>query len=167
LLQDKIFGRKSEKLANKLATEKSQYCQLALFNEAEDLVDKAAASEEQESEAEDKAGAEDKPDTITIAAHTRQKRGRKPLPEHLPRVEVIHDLSEEEKTCACGCQMSKIGQEVCEKLDIIPAKVQVIRHIRYKYACKNCEGVDSEESEATVKIAPPAVQLIPKSMATA
>jgi len=153
-LQDKIFGRKSEKLS----TKKDKYCQLALFNEAEAIVDKAAASQEQE--AEGKADT----DTISVPAHTRQKPGRKPIPDHLPRVEVVHDLSEEEKLCSCGCQMSKIGEEVSEKLDIIPAKIQVIRHIRFKYACKNCEGVESEES--AVKVAPTPPQLIPKSMAT-
>ena len=36
-------------------------------------------------------------------AHTRRKRGRKALPENLLRVEVVHDLAEEEKTCSCGC----------------------------------------------------------------
>jgi len=153
-LQDKIFGRKSEKLPAK----DDKYCQLALFNEAEDIVDKQAASPEPES-----AGGADT-DTISVPAHTRKKPGRKPIPDHLPRVEVIHDLTEEEKLCGCGCQMSKIGEEVSEKLDIIPAKIQVIRHIRYKYACKNCEGVESEES--AVKVAPPPVQLIPKSIAT-
>jgi transposase len=61
--------------------------------------------------------------------------------------------------------LSRIGEDVCEKLDIIPAKVQVIRHIRYKYACKGCEGVDS--SAPTVVIAPAPPQLIPKTMATA
>jgi hypothetical protein len=44
-------------------------------------------------------------------------------------------------------------------------QVRVLRHIRYKYACKKCKGVDSEGS--VVKVAPPAVQLIPKSMASA
>jgi transposase len=155
-LQDKIFGRKSEKLPAK----GDKYCQLALFNEAEAIVESASASQEQE--ALDKAGTDT--DTISVPAHTRQKPGRKPIPDHLPRVEVIHDLSEEEKLCGCGCQMSKIGEEVSEKLDIIPAKIQVIRHIRYKYACKNCEGVESEES--AVKVAPTPPQLIPKSMAT-
>jgi transposase len=160
LLQDKIFGRKSEKLPAK----ESKYCQLALFNEAEDIVDKAAVCEEQEAEGKVDTDINAGSDTISIPAHTRQKPGRKPIPDHLPRVEVIHDLKEEEKLCGCGCQMSKIGEEVSEKLDIIPAKVQVIRHVRYKYACKNCEGVDSEGS--AVKVAPPPLQLIPKSMAT-
>ena len=39
---------------------------------------------------------------IAIKGHTRKKRGRKPLPEDLPRVEIVHDLPEEEKPCACG-----------------------------------------------------------------
>ena len=102
---------------------------------------------------------------IPVAPHQRRKAGRKPLPAELPRIEVIHDLPESQKQCACGAALSRIGEEVCEKLDIIPAKVQVIRHIRYKYACKGCEGVESEAP--TVQIAPAPPQLIPKSMATA
>lgn len=101
---------------------------------------------------------------IVIEAHTRKKRGRKPLPEDLPRVEVIHDIPEEEKHCACGGERTCFGREVCEKLDYTPAKLRVIRHIRLKYACKDCEGV--EDDGPTVRIAPPVVQLIPKSIAT-
>jgi hypothetical protein len=61
-------------------------------------------------------------------------------------------MPEEEKQCACGAQLSRIGEETCEKLDYIPAKMQVLRHIRPKYACKACEGVEDDGS--TVKIAP-------------
>ena len=104
-------------------------------------------------------------DTIVIAAHTRKKRGRKALPQDLPRIDIIHDLSEAQKQCGCGARLSRIGEEVCEKLDYIPARLQVERHIRYKYACKNCEGV--EDNGPTVRIAPAPVQLIPKSNATA
>ena len=93
-----------------------------------------------------------------------KKTGRKPLPQALPRIEVIHDIDESQKQCACGCQLTRIGQEVCEKLDIIPAKMQVIRHIRYKYACKGCEGVHSDGPTVLIAAAP--VQLIPKSIAT-
>jgi transposase len=91
-------------------------------------------------------------DTIIVPAHRRGKRGRKPLPENLPRVKVIHDLAEEDKMCACGAPLSRIGQDICEKLDYIPAKVRVLRHVRFKYACKACEGV--EDAGPTVKIAP-------------
>ena len=117
---------------------------------------------------DDNHAAEGRPtsdDTIVIAAHERKRRGRKPLPKDLPRVDVIHDLSEEQKQCACGAHLSRIGNEVCEKLDYIPARLRVERHIRYKYACKSCEGV--EDDGPTVRIAPAPVQLIPKSNATA
>ena len=104
-------------------------------------------------------------DGVVIEAHRRRKRGRKPLPKELPRIDIIHDLDEDKKQCACGTQLSRIGEEVSEKLDYIPARLRVERHIRYKYACKNCEGVDDDGP--TVRIAPVPVQLIPKSNATA
>ncbi len=115
---------------------------------------------------EDDHGAEQaqKPETIVIAAHERKKRGRKPLPKDLPRIDIIHDLSDDEKQCACGARLSCIGQEVSEKLDYIPARLRVERHIRLKYACKSCEGV--EDDGPTVKIGPAPVQLIPKSNAS-
>jgi transposase len=143
LLKSKLFGRKSEKPV--VDTDDKQ---LSLFDEAEDIAEEAPANE----------------DKVTVAGHSRKKGGRKPLPEDLPRIEVIHDIPEEEKTCACGCEMSRIGEDVSEKLDIIPAKIQVIRHIRYKYACKQCEGVESEEG--AVKTAPLPPQLIPQSIST-
>ena len=150
LLRNEIFGRKSEK--RPVPEEDDR--QHRLFDETDDggeVAEKTSHLEEQ------------KP--IQVAPHRRRKAGRKPLPADLPRIEVIHDLSESQKQCACGSRLSRIGEEVCEKLDIIPAKVQVIRHIRYKYACKGCEGVESPAP--TVLIAPPPAQLIPKSMATA
>jgi transposase len=104
-------------------------------------------------------------DTIVIGAHGRKKRGRKALPKDLPRHDIIHDLSKEQKQCGCGQLKSLIGEEISEKLDYIPARLQVERHIRLKYACKSCEGV--EDDGPTVMIAPPPIQLIPKSNCTA
>ena len=144
LLRQALFGRKSEK-----PIVEDRY-QMPLFD---------TPLEEQVS------GPDDEKEQITVTSHSRKKRGRKPLPENLPRVDVIHDLDEAERMCPCGHQMSRIGQDQCEKLDYIPAKLQVLRHIRYKYACKHCEGVDSDGP--TVKIAPGPIQLIPKSNATA
>jgi transposase len=140
LLQNELFGRKSEK------SYPDPDLQLPIFEDKSDHVPEPLA------------------DTVAIAAHKRKKRGRKPLPDHLPRVEIIHDLSDEEKICGCGKQKDCIGQEQCEKIDYIPAKVQVQRHIRLKYACKDCEGVDDDRP--TVTIAPAPVALIPKSNAT-
>jgi transposase len=141
VLKKAIFGSKSEK--RPVDEEVSR--QLHLFNEAEALV-------EQEQK------------KLVIPEHTRQKPKRKPLPPDLPRIEVIEDIDESEKICACGAELVRIGEETCEKLDIIPAKIQVIRIIRPKYACKSCEGVESDGP--TVKIAPPPPQIIPKGMAT-
>jgi transposase len=143
VLEKMIFAPKSEK---RRPDEEEGGTQLHLFNEAEVL-------EEKEEET-----------PLRIPEHTRQKPRRKPLPKDLPRVEVIHDIDESEKVCACGEQLSRIGEDVCEKLDIIPAKIQVIRIIRPKYACKGCEGVESVGP--TVMIAPPPPQIIAKGIAT-
>lgn len=142
LLKDLLYGRKTEK------SRVDNTEQPLLFDEAEET----EALEQLVTEKE-----------ITIPAYTR-KPGRKALPKDLPQEEIIHDLSEEEKKCGCGNELSRIGEEVSEKLDIIPAKVKVIRHIRYKYACRYCEGVDSEES--AVKTAKLPAQIIPQGIAT-
>lgn len=105
---------------------------------------------------------EQKDDPVQVPPHTRKKPGRRPLPPHLPRVELIHDLPDDEKTCGCGSELTCIGQEVSEKLDIVPSTIQVIRHVRPKYACRNCEGVESEG--ATVKIAEMPPQIIPQGI---
>lgn len=93
---------------------------------------------------------------ITIPEHTR-KKGRKALPKELPREQVVYDLPESERICACGCTLTSIGDVRTEQLDIIPAKIVVIEHIQKKYACKSCEE--------TIKTAPKAAQPIPKSIA--
>lgn len=87
-----------------------------------------------------------------------KKRGRKPLPAALPRIRIEYDLSEAEKSCSCGCPRTLIGEETSEQLDIIPAKVRVLVHVRKKYACKACQ--------AGVQIAPLPPQPIPKSHAS-
>jgi transposase len=142
ILKHRLFGRKSEKLPVGSG-------QLLLFNEAE-----AGEPEEQGAPAE----------TIAVPAHERRRGCRKPLPDNLPRVAALHDLTDEQKQCACGEQKSRIGEEVSEQLDIMPPKIQVIQHIRPKYVCKKCEGTAADE--AAVSIAPMPEQMIPKSIAT-
>ena len=66
--------------------------------------------------------------------------GRAALPEHLERREVIHDLSEEEKRCACcGQTRTCIGEQTAEQLDLQPAKFFVLRTIKKTYACQHCD----------------------------
>lgn len=139
-LQDKLFGKKTEKSFRDDG-------QLSLFDIPEPQLPILEKTEE-----------------IAIGSYTRKKRGRKPLPADLPRIDVVHELTVEQRQCQCGGLKSCIGEEVSEQLDYIPAKVRVIRNIRYKYACKNCEGVDDDGP--TVSIARMPEQIIPKSIAT-
>lgn len=139
-----LYGRKSEKDRG------GDRGQLYLFNEAEETVANPSEEEKQKE--------------ITVPSHTRRKSGRRHLPEDLPREEVVHDLRDEEKVCGCGEPLNRIGEEVSEKLDIVPARVRVIKHIRYKYACKSCEGVESEGGAVRTAALPP--QLIPQGIAS-
>lgn len=67
----------------------------------------------------------------------RQPKRRR-LPDSLPRIEVMHDL--ESKDCPqCGEALQRIGEEVSEQLDIVPAKFFVRRHVRPKYCCRCCQ----------------------------
>ena len=143
-LTNKLFGRNSEKTS-------LEDKQLSLFDPPEEQYPLADEINDEEP-------------AIEIPAHKRKKRGRKPIPADLPRVDAFHDIPESEKVCECGCTKVCIGQEVSEQLDIVPQKIQVIRHIRPQYACKSCEGVDS--NGPTIVMAPMPEQIIPKSIAT-
>jgi len=101
-----------------------------------------------------------------IKTYTRNKPGRKPIDPNIPRREEIIDIPEEEKTCACGAKMIKIGEETSEKLEIIPQSIYVLKTIRPKYACRCCEGT-ADEDEPAVKIAPVPAVIIPRSIAGA
>ena len=83
--------------------------------------------------------------------------GRKPLPDHLPRTEVTHDIQEHEKVCPCGNALHCIGKEESEQLEVIPAQVKVIKNVRLKYGCKACED--------TIILAKVPPQALPKTMA--
>ncbi len=109
-------------------------------------------------EAETDTGVEPEDDQIIVPAHTRKKGGRKKLPESLPRVEVVYELSGDELICPHdGATLTEIGAVTSEQLDIVPAKIQVIRHIRKQYACACGQ---------CIKTAAWPQQPIPKSMAS-
>lgn len=133
LAQQRHFARSSE----------SNVLQMDLqFDEAEAVLPEALSQED---------------NTITVT-YTRGKPKRRTLPEDLPREVIEHDIPEHDKLCACGCLKQRIGEEVTEQLEIIPAVLKVIAHVRPKYACNRCdEGVS---------IAPMPKLFLPKSMAT-
>jgi transposase len=67
--------------------------------------------------------------------------GRRELPASLPRLPMLHDLTDAEKACpGCGQMREKIGEEKTEQLDYRPASLFVVEHVRPKYACHHCEG---------------------------
>ena len=117
LLVHKRFGPSSEKISRE---------QLRLLFEADALQDIEEAETSEPS--------------VTIKEHSRRKRGRRPLPAALPRFDVIHDLSDEERICPNdGELLKRIGEVTSEQLSYIPATMRVLRHVRYKYACPLCE----------------------------
>jgi transposase len=118
-LKQKQFGSSSEKLSP---------AQVELFDEADGDV--------AEMDADNIAAI----DTIEIPAHTRSTKKRVSIPADIPRVDIIHDLPDDQKICPHdGTALKRIGSEAHVQLDIIPAKVQALNHIRYKYACPCCE----------------------------
>jgi transposase len=67
------------------------------------------------------------------------KRNLGHLPDHLPRIEQV--IEPVHKVCPWGCtDMVKIGEDRAERLDISPARFQVIVTIRPKYACRRCDA---------------------------
>jgi transposase len=86
------------------------------------------------------------------------QRGRHRLAAHLPRVEIRHELPEAERICGCGQLLTEIGADISEQIDYVPAKVQVLRHVRVKYACAGCEQC--------IKSAAVPAQMLPKTNAS-
>ena len=79
----------------------------------------------------------------------------------LPRTRIEHDIPETQKTCACGCQLSRIGEVTSEQIGMVPARGFVKQHVRFKYACRSCEGADHDGP--AVITAPMPAQPLPKS----
>lgn len=84
------------------------------------------------------------PDDESGSEPPRQRRRRKSpqpmFPEDLPTEEIVHDLPEEEKSCdRCQSALVEIGRETSDQIELVPASFRRVRHVRIKYACKECE----------------------------
>jgi transposase len=90
------------------------------------------------------------------------KKGKQILAEHFEREEVEHTLTELTCQC-CGEQLHQCGSEDSEQVKIIPAKVSVIKHKQFKYACRHCEH---EQLTSKIITAPKPKQPIPGSIAS-
>ena len=117
-LQRHRFGRRSERLDPD---------QLALA--LEDLEQMVGAAE----------AAEDRQDARSTGTPRRRKVNRGALPAHLPRIERVIDVADTACPCCAGA-MHKIGEDIAERLDMIPAQFRVLVTRRPKYACRTCQG---------------------------
>ena len=148
LAKKKKFGSSSEKISPETSAQL-----IYLFDEAETVLAIEDIITEQEE--------------TKVAAHTRKKKTyllQDKLPDNV-KIEVIeHKLNEAERNYPeCGAVMEEIGKEVRRELVIIPAKVKVLEHHIYSYACQNCK---QNNIETPVIRAEKEVALIPGGFAT-
>jgi len=137
LEKHRLYGASSEKSPD----------QSELFDEADALVDEAEITNQTNVLV-----------SSAVEAEKKKAPARKPIPSEIPRVRHVIELSLDQRQCPCGCILVEIGEDISEQVDIIPAQVQVIQHVRKKYACKGCED--------TIKLAPKPAVLLPKSIAS-
>ena len=119
------YGRSSERLAAEIGQ-----LEMLIGDLEEDQAERDAAAAEKTRKAK---GKPDKP---------RKPALRRPLPDHLPRETMVH---EPVLACRCGCadptRLTRIGEDVTEVLEKVPARLKVVRHVRPRYACRACEAV--------------------------
>jgi len=152
--RSKIESLLRELLDAKRSRKSEQLCadQLALF---------AAAWQARQAEAEATEAPDSSDDDATPgageSAPKKRTGGRQPLPRHLKRERIVHDLADSEKHCAaCQQDLRPIGEESSERYEYIPAQLTVIEDVCKKYACA-----------CTVKTATKPPQPIEKSTAGA
>lgn len=137
-LRSQRYGRSSE------VTPADQYS--LCFNEAEIVVAVDEAADDVES--------------TPVRREKRRRAGSLTLPPGTPVQTIVHDLADDQKVCPDdGHALHRISEEVTEQIDIQPAKVTIVRHVRPKYGCRCCEQ--------GVHIAPLPPQLLPGCLATA
>lgn len=144
-LKSQFFGRSTQQDMAEVNPD-----QRLLFNEAEVL----AAIEAAEAELAARK-------TKIEAPERRHTGGRRPIPEHFPRIRIEHDLPEEQKLCTkCPTPhpLTRIGEETRECYRYEPPKVSVEQHVRPTYVCETCH-------EAPITAPAPPV-ILPKSMAS-
>ena len=79
---------------------------------------------------------------------TKRQAVRQALPANLPRIDKHYEI--DQTHCACGQAFKRIGEEVSEQLDCVPAQFFVLRHIRGKYACACCQTIQAAPLPAQI-----------------
>jgi transposase len=150
LLRELLDARRNRK-SERISTD-----QLALFAAAWQARQAAAEKPEQPADSD----SDDDDDAASGAGGSGPKKrpgGRQPLPRHLKRERIVHDLADSEKHCvSCEQDLRLIGEESSERYEYVPAQLNVIEDVCRKYACA-----------CTVKTATKPPQPIEKSTAGA
>ena len=122
-LRRALYGQRSERKEH-------------LLNQLELALDDLTADASEDDPAAEKAAAA----TTEVEGFVRRKPGRKPFPEHLPRERVVVPGP---TSCACcgSEQLSKVGEDVTETLEVIPRRWKVIQTVREKFTCRDCEKI--------------------------
>lgn len=135
LSQQKRFGASSEQTTSD---------QLSIFNEAE----KESRPEKEE------------PTIEEITYKRKRKKGlNKNSFDDLP-VEIIeYKLEEEDKNCpTCDSPLHEMSKEIRKELKIIPAQVKIVEHVRYVYACRQCEKENTSTPIITAEMPNPVLK---------
>ncbi|HVI80879.1 MAG TPA: IS66 family transposase [Candidatus Acidoferrum sp.] len=123
------FGRKSEKIQREIEQLELQLEELEAGNaEKREGTEKTLA-----------------PAAAAVFAATTRKPARRSLPDHLPREVAVHEP--EQNDCpACGGHLSELGEDVSEMLEYVPARFKVVRHVRPKLSCTQCDTIVQAEA---------------------
>jgi len=144
LARRKQFGTSSEKIDS---------TQLALvFDEAEATLDRTPREEVEK-------------ETVTYTRKKKTVGHREEMVADLPTEVVEHKLPEEEQVCSCcGGHLHEMSTQTRDELVIVPAQAKIVKHVRYIYACRQC---DRNADPVPIVAAPAPRPLIPKSLASA
>ena len=131
LIQEIFIQLLQSKQDNELLKQKLDYLLRSRFGQKAERVDPdqlrlfcAPAAE---------ANAEDK-QAVTVVQHERKGHGRKQ--RDLPHIRKEYTLPQEHLICSCcNGSLNKIGEEISEQLEYLPASMHIIEHARFKYAC--------------------------------
>ena len=152
-----VYGSKSEK-RKKIDLPPNQPTLFDGQDEIKEIQDQEANKEALLSQMESENSNTNDPSTSPKppSKSSAKRGGRRPLPEALPRVRIVHDIPEGQKACPHdGTTLSPMGEEVVEVLHFVPSRLEVQQHVYPKYACKCCQS--------HVAKAPAAPTILPKT----
>ena len=93
--------------------------------------------EAKQAEAADEAGAQTAAPTVRATRVAKRRANRGFLPAYLPRIDTVVDIADHSCPC-CSGPLHRIGEDVSERLDVVPAQFRVLVVRRPRYACRAC-----------------------------